>query len=162
MISLKEYIPLITLLIPYVHLTHLRFALWTEWTEPERREGEVNEREASGPVPVTHILTLSGRSLQSQPFHRESFYVTGTPPLYVPLSLPHLTPFLPRYGSSFTPFMRKTWERTERAAYERNGRWMTRAASVPWSVLRPFHSLTPAARTRSARSSRPACLRRVC
>lgn len=30
------------------------------------------------PVPVTHILTLSGRSLQSQPFHRESFYVTGT------------------------------------------------------------------------------------
>lgn len=32
-------------------------------------------------VPVTHILTLSGRSLQSQPFHRESFYVTGTPPL---------------------------------------------------------------------------------
>lgn len=30
-------------------------------------------------VPVTHILTLSGRSLQSQPFHRESFYVTGTP-----------------------------------------------------------------------------------
>ena len=65
----------------------------------------MNEREASGPVPVTHILTLSGRSLQSQPFHRESFYVTGTPPLYVPLSLPHLTPFLPRYGSScLTPF----------------------------------------------------------
>lgn len=35
----------------------------------------------NGRVPVTHILTLSGRSLQSQPFHRESFYVTGTPPL---------------------------------------------------------------------------------
>ena len=49
-------------------------------------------------VPVTHILTLSGRSLQSQPFHRESFYVTGTPPRHTSLvghSLRHsrLTPF---------------------------------------------------------------------
>ena len=37
-----------------------------------------NDGWARAPVPVTHILTLSGRSLQSQPFHRESFYVTGT------------------------------------------------------------------------------------
>ena len=37
-------------------------------------------------VPVTHILTLSGRSLQSQPFHRESFYVTGTPPRHTSLA----------------------------------------------------------------------------
>ena len=41
----------------------------------------VNHARLCRSVPVTHILTLSGRSLQSQPFHRESFYVTGTPPL---------------------------------------------------------------------------------
>lgn len=44
-----------------------RFGRETKGTGPNR-----------APVPVTHILTLSGRSLQSQPFHRESFYVTGT------------------------------------------------------------------------------------
>lgn len=51
----------------------------------EAKDGETDVRKERGnhltslaPVPVTHILTLSGRSLQSQPFHRESFYVTGT------------------------------------------------------------------------------------
>ena len=52
---------------------------------PGGMEGEemnrVNHARLCRSVPVTHILTLSGRSLQSQPFHRESFYVTGTPPL---------------------------------------------------------------------------------
>ena len=69
---------------------------------------------------VSHCLTLSGRSLQSQPFHCESFYVTGTPPLYVPLSLPHLTPFLPRYGSSFTPFIVTEGNRGEWSTVKRD------------------------------------------
>ena len=46
---------------------------------PGGMEGEemnrVNHARLCRSVPVTHILTLSGRSLQSQPFHRESFYV---------------------------------------------------------------------------------------
>lgn len=38
-----------------------------------------NDGWARAPLPVTHILPkFPGRSLQSQPFHRESFYVTGT------------------------------------------------------------------------------------